>query len=229
VPTWPICRRRQRAAGARGYKGKEADQLVLRVDRGVVSLVAELRAHERGHERKGELYQWKTHHEGRKVIDASPAAITLTLLLTGEELDSLAKRAGDGEIAMGGRPGGSNVASPQPAARHGEPPKYSPPIGVIGWSRIRAVAGGAADGRPSLSRFPPLKPGSGPRLTLTGRRHGRSDGRRERVAGVRLQGQQADRLMTRIDPGVVLLVAELRGHERQAAGELEQWKTRVEE
>jgi hypothetical protein len=38
------------------------------------SLVAELR----GHERKAaeELEQWKTHHEERKVIDASPAAIT---------------------------------------------------------------------------------------------------------------------------------------------------------
>jgi hypothetical protein len=31
--------------------------------------------------------------------------------------------------------------------------------------------------------------------------------------------------VTRIDPGVVSLVAELRGHERQAAEEVEQWKT----
>jgi hypothetical protein len=35
--------------------------------------------------------------------------------------------------------------------------------------------------------------------------------------------------VTRIDPGVVSLVAELRGHERQAAGELGQWKTGIEE
>jgi hypothetical protein len=35
--------------------------------------------------------------------------------------------------------------------------------------------------------------------------------------------------VTRITPGVVSLVAELRGHERQAAEELGQWKTRVEE
>ena len=35
--------------------------------------------------------------------------------------------------------------------------------------------------------------------------------------------------MTRIDPGVVSLVAELRGHERQAAEELEQGKTGVKE
>ena len=35
--------------------------------------------------------------------------------------------------------------------------------------------------------------------------------------------------MARIDPGVVSLVSELRGHERQAAEGLEQWKTRVEE
>jgi hypothetical protein len=34
---------------------------------------------------------------------ASPAAVTLALLLTDEELDSLEKRAGDGEIALRGR------------------------------------------------------------------------------------------------------------------------------
>jgi hypothetical protein len=43
------------------------------------------------------------------------------------------------------------------------------------------------------------------------------------------QGKKADRLVTRIDPGVVSLVAELRGHEQQTAEELGQWKTRVEE
>ena len=43
------------------------------------------------------------------------------------------------------------------------------------------------------------------------------------------RGKNAGRLVTRIDPGVVSLVAELRGHERQAAGELGQWKTVVEE
>ena len=31
------------------------------------------------------------------------------------------------------------------------------------------------------------------------------------------KGKEADRLVTRIDPGVVSLVAELRGHERQTA------------
>ena len=41
------------------------------------------------------------------------------------------------------------------------------------------------------------------------------------------KGKNADRLVTGIDPGVVSLVAELRGHERQAAEEVEQWKTRV--
>jgi hypothetical protein len=35
--------------------------------------------------------------------------------------------------------------------------------------------------------------------------------------------------VTRIDPGVVAVVVELRGHGRQAAEELEQGKTRVEE
>jgi prolyl oligopeptidase len=37
-------------------------------------MVADLRAHER--QAAEELGQWKTHHEERKVIDASQAAIT---------------------------------------------------------------------------------------------------------------------------------------------------------
>jgi hypothetical protein len=41
------------------------------------------------------------------------------------------------------------------------------------------------------------------------------------------KGKEADRLVTRIDPGVVSLAAELRGHERQAAEELEQWKSKA--
>jgi hypothetical protein len=42
------------------------------------------------------------------------------------------------------------------------------------------------------------------------------------------KGKETDRLVTRIAPSVVSLVSELRGHERQAAEELGQWKTRVE-
>jgi hypothetical protein len=179
----------------RDYKGKEADRLVTRIDPGVVSLLAELHGHER--QAAEELERWKTHHEERKVVDASPAAVTLALLLTDEELDSLEKRAGDGEIAGRGRKGGSDVASPQPAARHGEPAQVFPANaaaadgrprldGVIGWSRICAMAGGAADGRPSLSRFSPMEPGSDPRPA--GRGHGRCARRRQRVAGARLQG-----------------------------------------
>src|ERR1035437_1696472 len=54
-------------------------------------------------------------------------------------------------------------------------------------------------------------------------------GRRLPVAGARLQGQQADGLVTRFARGVVSLVAELPGHERQAARELDQWNTSHEE
>ena len=105
------------------------------IDPGVVSLVAELHGHER--QAAEELGQGKTGIEERKPLDASQAAITLALLLTDQELDSLEKIAGDGEIARGGRPGGSDLASPQPAARLG-PPKYSPPMprsptGDRGW------------------------------------------------------------------------------------------------
>jgi hypothetical protein len=40
-----------------------------------------------------------------------------------------------------------------------------------------------------------------------------------------LAAKEADRLVTRIDPGVVALVADLRAQERQAAEKLGQWKT----
>ncbi len=116
----------------RDDKGTEATAEVYRIGPSVVSL-AELRA--RGRQAAEELEQWKAHHEERKVIDASPAAITLVLLLTDEELDSLEKGAGDGG---GGRPGGSDVASPQPAARHGEPAQVFP------------ANAAAADGRPRM-------------------------------------------------------------------------------
>jgi hypothetical protein len=71
----------------RDYKGRNAARLVTRTAPGVVSLVAE----PRGHERRAaqELERWKRHHEERKVIDASPAAITLALLLTDEELGTV--------------------------------------------------------------------------------------------------------------------------------------------
>jgi hypothetical protein len=206
---------------------------VVRSDPGVVSLFAELRGHER--QAAEELGQWKTGVEEPKPLDASPAAIALTLLLTDEELE---KGGGDGEIARGGRPGGSDVASPQPAAPHGEPAQVFPANtaapderprmdGVIGWSRMRAVAGGAAEGRPSLSRFPPLEPGPGPRPPRRG--HGRFAGGASGLLRRDYKGKEADRLVTRIDPGVVSPVAELRAHERQAAEELGQWKSRVEE
>jgi hypothetical protein len=42
------------------------------------------------------------------------------------------------------------------------------------------------------------------------------------------RGKEADRLLPH-RPGVVSLVGELRGHERQAAEESGQWTTRVEE
>jgi hypothetical protein len=60
--------------------------------------------------------------------------------MTTAEFADLEKGAGDGdgEIAMGGRPGGADVASPQPAARHSEPAQVlpanaAPPTGDRGW------------------------------------------------------------------------------------------------
>jgi len=75
-------RRRQRLL-VRDYNGKKADRLLTRIDPGVVSPLAELRAHE--WQAAEELGQRKTHHEERRVVDASPASITLAMLLTDEE------------------------------------------------------------------------------------------------------------------------------------------------
>src|ERR1035437_6123698 len=111
-------------------------------------MVAELRAQER--QAAEELGQWKTRAEERKVIDASQAAITLAMLMAAE-LEEVEKRAGVGEIAGRRRPGGPDVASPQPAARRHDPAQVSPANaaapdgrprmdGVICWSGSRAVA-----------------------------------------------------------------------------------------
>jgi hypothetical protein len=169
------------------------------------------------------------------VIDASPAAITLVLLLT--DGWTRWRRVLEVEKSRGRTTRWIRCPSPQPAARHSEPAQVFPANaaaddgrprldGVIAWSRSRAVGGGAADGRPSLSRFPPLEPVSGPRSTgdvadLPGGASG--------LLVRDYKGKEADRLVTRIDPRGGLAGSELRGHERQAAEELEQWKNRVEE
>ena len=75
----------------RDSKGKKADKLVVRIDPGVVSLVAELRGHER--QAAEELGQWKTRVEERKVIDASPASITLAMICTRKQLEEMERRA----------------------------------------------------------------------------------------------------------------------------------------
>ena len=75
----------------RDYKGKVADTVVYKVDTG---LLAELRGHER--QAAEELGQWKTRVEERKVIDASPAAMTLAAIFTTAELGSWRRRRGTG-------------------------------------------------------------------------------------------------------------------------------------
>jgi hypothetical protein len=78
---------------------------------------------------------------------------------------------------------------------------------------------------PILTTYRPRAPASTcPRSE--GRGHGRYPRWRERGAGARLQGKEADRLVTRFGPGVVSLLAELRRHERQATEELKQWQGR---
>jgi hypothetical protein len=66
-------------------------------------------------------------------------------------------------------------------------------------------------------------------LDQRGRRHGRSARGRQRDTAPGLQGPESRSAGDPIDLAVVSLFAELRGHERQAAEELGQWKTGVEE
>ena len=67
--------------------GSLSDKPVYRADTGIL---ADLRAHEQP--AAEELGQWKTPMEERKVIDASPAAITLAMVLTTAELEELAAK-----------------------------------------------------------------------------------------------------------------------------------------
>jgi hypothetical protein len=71
----------------RDCKGKKADRLVTRTGPGVVSLVNELRRHER--RVAEELEPWKTHVEERKVIDASPGSWKVHNSIAGNESDRL--------------------------------------------------------------------------------------------------------------------------------------------
>jgi hypothetical protein len=72
------------------YKGKDADQLVTKIDPGVMALSAELRALER--QAAEELAQWKVVIEARKVVDATPAAVMLGMLMSKEQLLDLKRR-----------------------------------------------------------------------------------------------------------------------------------------
>jgi hypothetical protein len=47
------------------------------------------------------LGQRKTHHEERKVIDASPAAITLAMICTWEQLEEMERQALELEKSRG--------------------------------------------------------------------------------------------------------------------------------
>jgi hypothetical protein len=73
------------------YKGKEADQLVTKIDPGVMALSAELRALER--QAAEELAQWKVVIEAQKVVDVTPAAVMLGMLMSKEQLQDLKRRA----------------------------------------------------------------------------------------------------------------------------------------
>ena len=120
----------------RDYKGKKADKLVTRIDRGLL-LAGRRTSRSRAAGGRGLASgrpAWRSPSR-RRLAGGDHA---------GHDLYQSATR-GDGtqgarigEIARGGRPGGSNVASPQPAARHGEPTHVFP------------ANAAAADGRPRM-------------------------------------------------------------------------------
>jgi hypothetical protein len=76
-------------------------------------------------------------------------------------------------------------------------------------SRNSRVAALQTLGPPARRPRPDPQPAEG--------RNGRFAGRRQQAAHRDYKGKEADRVVTRSAPGVVSLVAELRGHERQAA------------
>jgi hypothetical protein len=73
------------------YKGKKADRVVTRIDTRVISLFAELRAHER--QAAEELGQWKTGVKEPQPHDASSTAIPLAMICTKEQLEEMERRA----------------------------------------------------------------------------------------------------------------------------------------
>src|SRR5437899_3122781 len=88
----------QRGAGMADVPGGASGLLfrdsrgVARIDSGLVSLLAELRAHEQ--QAAQELSQWQTRSvvEERKVLDATPAAVALATILTLEQLEELERK-----------------------------------------------------------------------------------------------------------------------------------------
>ena len=94
---------------ARDYKGKNAERLVTRIDPGVVPLVART-PRSRAADRRG-IGRWKACGGGAQGDRRLAGGDYDGDAADRQELDSLEKMAGDGEIARGGRPGGSDVAS----------------------------------------------------------------------------------------------------------------------
>ena len=73
------------------YKGQAADQLVTRIDPGVISMATTLLAHER--QAAAELNQWKAPVQETKVtLDATPGAVALAMVMSADELRALSAK-----------------------------------------------------------------------------------------------------------------------------------------
>jgi hypothetical protein len=109
---------------------------LTRIDPSVVSL-AELRA--RGRQAAEAPEQWKAGVKEHRPLAASPAAISLAMLMTGEELDSQETMAGVGEIERRGRSVDQMLQALIRLRAMVSLPKYSPPMpppttGDRGWT-----------------------------------------------------------------------------------------------
>jgi hypothetical protein len=113
----------------REYKGKKADRLVTRIDTRIISLSAELRAHER--QAAEELGHWKTGVAAPKPPDAPPATFTLAQLCTPDELAAIERRASAMQRELELRQQRQREGGRRPTST----PSFLPTFGVICGSR----------------------------------------------------------------------------------------------
>jgi hypothetical protein len=194
----------------RDYR-KEADGLVTRIDPRVVSLFAELRAHER---QAAEELTVEALNRPRAVVSPPKYSPPMPRPPTGAR-GWIARSAGVGATLWQlNAVVCTRVREPQEATfRQRDRPRHQRrnarvPALQKRWDRLRVGLDVILDQRGADMV---AVPGGASGLLCRD-----------------YKGKEVTTEVHRIDPGVVSLVAELRGHERQAAEELSQWKAHHE-